>query len=80
MPLGGERHDVQALRLWFQRLERLVPTLHLAIRDTWSTGAPWNTTLIIRWDSTGHFPDGRRCERSSSSSDHELRNHSSTAP
>ena len=56
--LGGERHDVEALRLWFERLGRLVPTLHLEIRDVWSTGTPWNTTLIIRWDSAGKFPDG----------------------
>ncbi|MER9372132.1 nuclear transport factor 2 family protein [Mesorhizobium sp. M0491] len=27
--LGGERHDKQALRRWFERLGRVLPALHL---------------------------------------------------
>jgi len=56
--LGGERHDAEALRLWFQRLGRLVPTLHLEIRDLWVKGAPWDTTVIVRWVGTAQYPDG----------------------
>jgi hypothetical protein len=33
--LGGERHDREALRRWFERLGRLAPTLQLAVHDVW---------------------------------------------
>ncbi len=56
--LGGERHDTVALRLWFDRLGRLVPTLRLQIRDLWVTGMPWNTVVIVRWTGTAEYPDG----------------------
>jgi len=56
--LGGERHDTAALRLWFERLGRLVPTLHLDIRDVWVKGLPWNTTVVVRWTGTAQYPDG----------------------
>lgn len=29
--LGGERHDIEALRKWFQRLGRLAPNLILKV-------------------------------------------------
>lgn len=56
--LGGERHDADALRRWFERLGRLVPTLRLEIRDVWVKGPPWDTTVIVRWVGTARFPDG----------------------
>jgi ketosteroid isomerase-like protein len=56
--LGGERHDAAALRRWFDRLGRLVPTLHLEIKDVWVKGFPWKTTVIVRWVGTAQFPDG----------------------
>ena len=56
--LGGERHDVQALRAWFQRLGRLCPTLRLTVTDVWVKGWPHDTTAVLRWDATQDLPDG----------------------
>jgi ketosteroid isomerase-like protein len=56
--LGGERHDQEALRRWFERLGRVGPDLTLVIRDIWVKGGPWNTYVIIRWDNDEQLPDG----------------------
>lgn len=56
-PLGGERHDKDALRRWFQRLFRLSPTLKLTVHDVWVKGLPNNTVIIIRWTTTQTMPD-----------------------
>lgn len=56
--LGGERHDADALRRWFERMGRISPTLHLTVRDVWVKGLPHDTTVIIRWTGTQDMPDG----------------------
>jgi ketosteroid isomerase-like protein len=56
--LGGERHDREALRRWFERLGRLAPTLRLTVHDVWVKGGPWNTTVIMRWSAVQVLPDG----------------------
>ena len=56
--LGGERHDREALRQWFERLGRLAPTLQLTVHDVWVKGGPWNTTVIMRWSAVQNLPDG----------------------
>lgn len=56
--LGGVRHDVESLRLWFARLGRLVPSLRLDVQEVWVKGWPWRTTAIAQWTSTGAYPDG----------------------
>ena len=56
--LGGERHDREALRRWFERLGRLAPTLQLTVHDVWVKGGPWNTTVIMRWSAAQDLPDG----------------------
>jgi ketosteroid isomerase-like protein len=56
--LGGERHDRDTLRRWFERLGRVAPTLQLTPHDVWVTGWPWNTTAIIRWTGVQVMPDG----------------------
>ena len=56
--LGGERHDRETLRRWFQRLGRLCPTLKLTVHDVWVKGWPHNTTIIVRWTGTQTLPDG----------------------
>ena len=33
--IGGERHDRDTLRLWFERLARVLPNLHLKINNIW---------------------------------------------
>jgi ketosteroid isomerase-like protein len=55
--LGGERHDREALRRWFERLGRLSPTLRLTVEDTWVKGSPAHTIVIIRWSATQGMPD-----------------------
>ena len=47
--LGGERHDREAVRLWFQRLYRLFPSLRFTVRDVAVAGAPWDLTVTIEW-------------------------------
>ena len=56
--LGGERHDREALRRWFERLGRLCPTLALTTRDVWVKGLPHHTVVVIRWTATRTLPDG----------------------
>ena len=56
--LGGERHDREALRKWFDRLGRLGPGLTLTVHDVWVKGWPANTTIIVRWSATDTLPDG----------------------
>ena len=56
--LGGERHDSEALRRWFERLGRLAPTLQLTVHDVWVKGWPWKTTVIMRWSAVQDLPDG----------------------
>ena len=36
--LGGERHDKEALRRWFERLGRVQPNLHLKVNNIWVKG------------------------------------------
>ena len=36
--LGGERHDKEALRRWFERLGRVLPTLHITVNNIWVKG------------------------------------------
>ena len=36
--IGGERHDRDTLRRWFERLARVLPNLHLEINDIWVKG------------------------------------------
>ena len=56
--LGGERHDVAALRRWFHRLGGVCPTLRVTVSEVWATGMPHDTTVIMRWDATQDMPDG----------------------
>lgn len=57
--LGGTRHTREGLRLWFERLSRVVPDLRLEIEEVWVKGGPWKTVAIIRWTSTATPLDGR---------------------
>lgn len=56
--LGGIRRDKTALKRWFERLGRVMPTLKLTIRDIWVKGGPWNTVVIVRWEAIGAPEDG----------------------
>ena len=56
--IGGERHDRDTLRRWFERLGRVLPNLHLKIHDIWVKGWPWHTTVFVQWDGTATLLNG----------------------
>jgi ketosteroid isomerase-like protein len=56
--LGGDRHDTEALRRWFERLGRLGPDMRLTVRDVWVKGLPHDTVIVIRWTNQQTRPDG----------------------
>ena len=56
--IGGQRHDSDTLRLWFERLARVLPNLHLTVNKIWVKGWPWNTTVVVQWDGTATLIDG----------------------
>ena len=56
--LAGERHDSAHLRLWFERLHRLMPGLTLAVTDVWVVGGLRRTTVIVRWKAAATLLDG----------------------
>jgi len=56
--IGGQRHDRDTLRLWFERPARVLPNLHLAIKNIWVTGWPWRTMVFVQWDGTATLLDG----------------------
>lgn len=56
--IGGERHDRETLRRWFERLARVLPNLRLEIKEIWVEGWPWHTTVFVQWDGTATLEDG----------------------
>ena len=56
--IGGERHDREALRLWFERLARVLPNLYLKINNIWVQGWPWHTMVFVQWDGTATLLNG----------------------
>src|SRR5262245_15705531 len=55
---GGERHDRETLRRWFERLARVLPNLHLEIKKIWVEGWPWRTMVFVQWDGTATVLNG----------------------
>ena len=56
--LAGERHDKEALRRWFERLGRVLPTLQITVNNIWVNGWPWHTTVFAQWDGTATLLNG----------------------
>jgi ketosteroid isomerase-like protein len=56
--LGGERHDREAVRRWFERLGRVLPTLRITVNNIWVTGWPWHTTVFAEWDGAATLLNG----------------------
>jgi SnoaL-like domain len=46
--LGGERHNKEDLRRWFERLGRILPTLRLTVNNIWVKGWSWHTTVFVQ--------------------------------
>jgi len=58
--LGGARHSVEATRLWYERLYRLLPDIHFTIERISIRGTPWNTIAVVEWQETNSATDGVR--------------------
>lgn len=56
--LGGERNDVEHMRMWLERLGRVVPTLKVTVRDVWVKGGLRKAVVIVRWDAAATLLDG----------------------
>ena len=56
--LGGERNDIKHVRLWFERLQHLIPGLTLTVTDVWIVGGLRKTTVIVRWTAAATLLDG----------------------
>ncbi len=56
--LGGERNDAAHMKLWFERLHRLLPGLMLTVTDVWVVGGLRRTTVIVRWTAAATLLDG----------------------
>jgi ketosteroid isomerase-like protein len=56
--IGGERHDRETLRRWFERLARVLPNLHLEIKNIWVKGWPWHTMVFVQWDGAATLLNG----------------------
>lgn len=47
--LGGERHDREAVRRWFERLFRLYPELTFRVGRVTAGGWPWALRITVEW-------------------------------
>ncbi len=56
--LGGERHDKNSVRLWFERLGRVLPTLRITVNKVTVKGWPWNTQVFAVWDGNATLNNG----------------------
>jgi ketosteroid isomerase-like protein len=56
--LGGTRHTVAGMRLWFERMFRLNKKLNFTIKHIAVSGTPWDTTAIIEWRDTATLANG----------------------
>jgi ketosteroid isomerase-like protein len=60
--LSGERHTLQALRLWSERAARLLPNTRLNVDEVIVSGWPWSTRIATRISVTAPLPDGAHYE------------------
>jgi ketosteroid isomerase-like protein len=56
--LGGERQGKQAVRHWFERFGRVLPTLQITVDHIWVKGWPWHTTVFAQWVGTATLLNG----------------------
>jgi ketosteroid isomerase-like protein len=56
--LGGERHSKEALRRWFERLGRVLPSLRIKVTNIWVKGMPWNTNVFVEWNGSATLANG----------------------
>ncbi len=46
--MGAKLHSKEALRLWFERLHRLLPEPHFSVQELVISGWPWDVHLAAR--------------------------------
>lgn len=56
--LGGERHDPAHVRLWLERLHRLVPNIKITVADVWVHGGLRRAVVVVRWTAAATLLDG----------------------
>ena len=56
--LSGKRHTPAAMRLWWERVFRLMPGGHFAVDDIIVAGWPWNTRIATAATVRVPLPDG----------------------
>jgi ketosteroid isomerase-like protein len=56
--IGGERNDKETMRRWLERLDRVLPNLHIKVNNIWVKGWPWHTIVFVQWDATAILLDG----------------------
>jgi ketosteroid isomerase-like protein len=57
--LGGERCGQDAVREWFQRMQRLFPGIRIEPLDVVVNGWPWNTVVATHLAISATLADGR---------------------
>lgn len=60
--LSGERHTVEAMSLWWERVFRLIPDAEFVPEEIVVSGWPWLTRVSTRVRIEGPLPDGSRYE------------------
>ena len=56
--LGGERHTVEAVRLWWERIFRMLPAPTFEVREVLVTGWPWDTRVATSVRVSAPLPGG----------------------
>jgi ketosteroid isomerase-like protein len=56
--LGGERHDRDAFRRWFEREQRLFGDVQYTVERISVKGPPWDMWVAVAWTNRGRAADG----------------------
>ena len=54
--LGGRRTSKDAMRLWWERVFRLLPGIRFDVQEVVINGWPWNTRVAVRSLVSGDLP------------------------
>ena len=56
--LGGRRTSKSAMRLWWERVFRLLPGIRFDVQEVVISGCPWNMRVAVRSLVSGDLPNG----------------------
>jgi ketosteroid isomerase-like protein len=60
--LGADVHSKEAVRQWFQRVNRIFPNLQIEAKQIYVMGFPWNTVAAVQFVVTDTLADGTKYE------------------